>query len=268
MGKIIKIILITLLSIITITFLIGAYYLATYEAPAPVDTQTIVKEKALKYLHERYNEEFEIVNFIAPEPYHNFYNIVAFPKGQPKEEEQKILIHGWITKNNKSSSKEKITFYDNYSVVKLIPELKNKISNLVLTDYSECKIHIAFHKERIEKTTAKYNSVEEFLENDDYWKHSMGTTIFTLNNTIDDKNILNKYSQDLFNHLVHDNFSGSVELCFYSNANIYKKLDTSLGKYGDWRYEDTDWGTCGKDFVYSWCNLKEGEQPEIHFEDH
>ena len=102
MGKIIKIILITLLSIITITFLIGAYYLATYKVPAPVDTQTMVKEKALKYLKERYNEEFEIVNFINPEPYHNFYNITALRKGDPNDIEHEVTLHGWVTKGEKN----------------------------------------------------------------------------------------------------------------------------------------------------------------------
>ena len=267
MGKVKKFILITFLSIIAIAFLISAYYLATYELPAPVDTRAVVTEKALNYLNERYGEDFEIVNFIDPEPYHNFYNIIAFPKGKPKEEEQKIIVHGWVTKTRKSSQKEKIDFYDNYTVAKLIPQIKNKISNIVLTDYPECKIHITFHKEWIQKNTNIYTSVEEFLAEDDYWKPSMSATIFTLNKTIDDKDKLKKYSKTLFNRLIEENFSGSVELCFYSNINIYKKLDTSLGQYGEWRYEDTDWGTCGKDFVYSWCSLKNEEQLKIHFED-
>ena len=267
MGKVKKFILITFLTIIAITFLISAYYLATYKIPAPVDTRAIVKEKALKYLNERYGEEFEIVNLIDPEPYHNFYNIIAFPKGKPKEEEQKIIVHGWVTKTRKSSQKEKIDFYDNYTVAKLIPQIKNKISNIVLADYPECKIHITFHKEWIQKNTKKYSSVEEFLTQDNYWKSSMSIDIFTYNKNIENKKLLERYCNDLFEKLSNKNFDGSAEIYFYNNISIYKKIDDSLGIYGTWMYEFTDWGERGKDFIYSRCDFNIDGKTNIDFRD-
>lgn len=190
MSKVKKILLITFLSIIGIAFLISAYYLATYELPAPVDKRAIAKEKALNYLKERYGEEFEIVNFIDPEAYHNFYNITALRRGDPNDIEHEVTLHGWVTKGEKKlfkKEKDKITFYDNYAAIKVIPELKEIISRLVLEDYPECKIHISFHKEWIQENINLYNSADDFLKKDTYWKQSMSIAIFTIDEKINSK---------------------------------------------------------------------------------
>lgn len=269
MGKAIKIILTTLLSIIVIAFLIAAYYLATYKIPAPVDTRAIVKEKALKYLKDRYGEEFEIVNFIDPEPYHNFYNITALRRGNPNDIEHEVTLHGRVTKGEKKlfkKEKDKITFYDNYAAIKVIPELKKQISKLVLEDYSECKIHISFHKEWIQENINLYNSAEEFLKKDTYWKHSMTITIFTLDEKINEKKRLKNYSKKIFKQLVDKNFLGSASIHFYKDNYNYDKINTSLIHQNsrDLSYMSE---ICGEDFVYSRCNLIKTENLKFDFRD-
>ena len=269
MHKVIKIIFITFLSIIGIAFLISAYYLATYELPAPVDTRAIAKEKALNYLKERYGEDFEIVNFIDPEPYHNFYNITALRIGDPNDIEHEVTLHGWVTKGEKKlfkKGKDKITFYDNYAAIKVIPELKEKISELVLEDYPECKIHISFHKEWIQNNVDLYSSAKEFLEKDTYWKHSMSIAIFTLDEKIDEKRRLKKYSKKIFKQLVEENFLGNASIHFYKDNNNYDKINTSLIHQNprDLSYMSE---ICGEDLVYSRCNLRKAEDLKFDFRD-
>ena len=264
MGKVIKIILITFLPIVAIIFLIGAYYLATYEVPAPVDTSAIVKEKALTYLKERYSEEFEITNFINPEPYHNFYNITALRKGDPNDIEHEVTLHGWVTEGEEKED-DKITFYDNYAAIKVIPELKEQISELVLEDYPECKIHISFHKEWMQENINLYNSVDDFLKNDTYWKESMSISIFTLDDKFNEKKRMKKYCKKIFKQLADKGFQGSASLYFY-NEKYYKEISDSIIRHYSW---DTTFmsATCGEDFVYSRCDFKEDRKFDIDFRD-
>ncbi|MBO4998778.1 MAG: hypothetical protein J6D02_12350 [Lachnospira sp.] len=265
MHKVIKIIFITFLSIIGIAFLISAYYLATYELPTPVDKWAIVKEKALNYLNERYGEDFEIVNFIEPEPYHNFYNITALRIGDPNDIEHEVTLHGWVTKGEKKlfkKGKDKITFYDNYAAVKIIPELKNHVANILKTECHDCKIYISFYREWIKQNTKIYSSVVDFIQRDDFWKKCMDIQIITFNTNIENKSKLEKISYKCAKKIFENNFTDTATIYYISNPNIYAGLSDSLEIY-DWTtdpsHKTSKYGNWGKDYVYVDCYIKDNK---------
>lgn len=169
-----------------------------------------------------------------------------------------------MKKNFLNKEKDKITFYDNYAAIKVIPELKKQISKLVLEDYSECKIHISFHKEWIQENINLYNSAEEFLKKDTYWKHSMTTSVFILDEKLS-INRLKEFSKNVFRQLGDNNFQGITSIYFYNNY-YYDKINNSPIHHYSWDMTFQS-ATCGKDFIYSWCSLEKGTQQEIHFED-
>lgn len=269
MGKVKKFILITFLSIIAITFLISAYYLATYDLPAPVDKRAIVKEKALNYLKDRYGEEFEVVNVIDPEPYHNFYKISAFHKNEEHDRDHEITLHGWVTKGAKKLRKrenDKITFYDNYAAIKIIPELKKQVSDLILKNYSDCKIHISFHREWIQNNVDLYYSAREFLKEDTYWKQTMSISIFTLDEKINEKKRMINYCEKVFEQMSDENFQGSASIYFY-NEKYYRKINDPQVVNNNATDMTFLSATCGKDFVYSRCDFKQNGKFNIDFRD-
>ena len=268
MHKVVKIIFITFLSITAIAFLISIYLGIKAILPEE-DRQTVVTREVLEYLNERYNEEFEVINFIPPSFNYASYIITAVRKGDPKDVEHSVTIHGWVSKEKKLFKKNKVTFYDNYPAIKLIPELKKQVSNIVLQDYPECKIHIKFYKEWIQENINEYDSAEEFLEKDEYWKRSMSIDIFTYNKNIDDKKNLKIYSEKLFKKLANENFRATAEIYFYNDINIYNNINDTI-PISNLSWVDALTNTrpeCGKDFVYSHAILEESEKLVVEFRD-
>lgn len=51
----------------------------------------------------------------------------------------------------------------------MIPELKKQISNLIPEDYTECKIHITFHKDWIQNNVDLYSSTSDSLAYRNPW---------------------------------------------------------------------------------------------------
>ncbi|MBO4998771.1 MAG: hypothetical protein J6D02_12315 [Lachnospira sp.] len=245
MGKVKKFILITFLTIIAITFLISAYYLATYKIPAPVDTRAIVKEKALKYLNERYGEEFEITSCGE---YINSDNYIAYAyvKGMPQNDDYKVTLRGWITKG-----KNKITFRDNYVAIKLKPELKEYIAYALKEVCPECLIDVTFPNNCLENNVDEYKTLEEFLLKDTYWKPFIDVQIIVYK---ENKNKLTNYSNIILSNLVDKKIGGSATLYFITNQNKYNEIVHN---------PEMDIGICGEDYVYTHCILKENKTFDI-----
>lgn len=109
MHKVVKIIFITFLSLSAIAFLISIYLGIKAILPEE-DRQTVVTREVLEYLNERYNEEFEIINFIPPSFNYASYIITAVRKGDPKDVEHWVTIHGWVSKKRKYLRKRKLFF--------------------------------------------------------------------------------------------------------------------------------------------------------------
>lgn len=247
MCKAKKILLITFLSIIGIAFLISAYYLATYELPAPVDKRAVVKEKALNYLKERYGEEFEITSC---REYVNSDNYIAYAyvKGMPQNDDYKVTIRGWITKGN-----NKITFRDNYVAIKLKPELKEYIANLLKEECTECIVDIIFPNNCLESNVDEYKTVEDFLMYDTHWNPYIDVQIFVYRENTNQKN-LTKFCNTILSNLVDKKIAGSATLYFINNQNKFTEILHN---------PDIDIGICGKDYVYTHCILKRNKNFDI-----
>lgn len=253
------------LIIFVTTFITTGFYLGIKAMLPEEDRQTVVTKEVLEYLNERYGEEFEVINFIPPSFNYASYIITAVRKGDPKDVEHSVTIHGWVSKKKKLFKKNKITFYDNYAAIKVIPELKELVSDLVLQDYPECKIHITFHKEWIQENINLYSSVDEFLKKDTYWKQSMSISIFTLDEKFNEKKRMKKYCKKIFEQMADKNFQGSSSLYFY-NEKYYYKIDDSL-TYSNTTDMTFLSATCGRDFIYSRCDFKQNGKFNIDFRD-
>ena len=83
-------------------------------------SEETIRNDVSTYLEERYDEKFVITNIIFPNFNYASYIITAYPEGKPQKSDYKITIHGWVNKGL-------IDYYDNYPVVKLIPELRDNI---------------------------------------------------------------------------------------------------------------------------------------------
>lgn len=83
-------------------------------------SEETIRNDVSTYLEERYEEKFVITNIIFPNFNYASYIITAYPEGKPQKSDYKITIHGWVNKGL-------IDYYDNYPVVKLIPELSEYI---------------------------------------------------------------------------------------------------------------------------------------------
>lgn len=151
--------------------------------------------------------------------------------------------------------------------VKFIPELKIMVSNLVLEDYPECKIHLKFDKEWIQKNGEVYNSAQEFLEKDRYWKKSMKIKIFVFADDFENKKFLKNYSKKIFEKLIENQFQGSARCLFIKNYDSYIDIEEAFHIY-DWMTDTSKGlGKCGKDYVYSDCILKDNKNLDINFDD-
>lgn len=107
-------------------------------------TESDVRKDVSSYLEERYEEKFVITNVIFPSFNYASYIITAYPEGKPQKSDYKVTIHGWVKKGL-------INYYDDYPLIKLIPELKKYISDVVGEYFPENKVYVDFYKEWIRK---------------------------------------------------------------------------------------------------------------------
>ena len=83
-------------------------------------TEKTIEQDVKKYLKKRYKQDFHVTNIIPPSYEYASYIITVYPYGKPMDEEHKATVQGW-------EKDGLITYYDNYALVKLIPEFKEYI---------------------------------------------------------------------------------------------------------------------------------------------
>lgn len=70
--------------------------------------------------------------------------------------------------------KRLINYYDNYPVIRLIPELKEYISDVVGEYFPENKVYVDFYNEWIRENEDKDMTLDDFLNDIDGDWHSVG----------------------------------------------------------------------------------------------
>lgn len=130
-------------------------------------TEAVIRKDVGRYLEERYEEKFVITNVIFPGFNYASYIITAYPEGKPRKSDYKVTVHGW-------EKKGLINYYDNYPVVKLIPELKEYISDVVGEFFPENKVYVDFYKEWIRENIDKDFTLDDFLNDIEGDWHSAG----------------------------------------------------------------------------------------------
>ena len=124
-------------------------------------SEETIRNDVSTYLEERYDEKFVITNIIFPNFNYASYIITAYPEGKPQKSDYKITIHGWVNKGL-------IDYYDNYPVVKLIPELREYISDVVGEYFPENKVYVSFYKVREDGTTPLSGTVFQIKAGNSY----------------------------------------------------------------------------------------------------
>lgn len=131
-------------------------------------SEETIRQDVSAYLEERYDEKFVITNILFPNFNYASYIITAYPEGKPEKSDYKITIHGW-------KNKGLIDYYDNYPVVKLIPELREYISDVVGEYFPENKVYVqSIDQEWIRENIDENYSLERFLNDIEGEWHSAG----------------------------------------------------------------------------------------------
>lgn len=195
-------------------------------------TEQVIREDVTQYLKERYGEEFVITNVLPPGYNYASYIITAYPSGASQDYEHKVTIQGW-------EKRGLITYYDNYPIVKLIPELNQYISDVV-SDYSlENKIYVDFYKEWYSENIEKNLSVDALLENKEHpWHSSLWCYICLPYKGETDTELVNKIN-NLVAGLGINNLSG-IFLVVVMKREIFDSLTNDIN--------GTYWGENGRDF--------------------
>ena len=196
-------------------------------------TEETIRQDVSAYLEERYDEKFVITNIIFPNFNYASYIITAYPEGKPQKSDYKITIHGW-------ENKGLIDYYDNYPVVKLIPELREYISDVVGDYFPENKVYVeSFHQEWIRGNIDKNITLDEFLNDIEGEWHSAGWfDICIPHEGQNDKALLEKINK-MASFLTEKKLSG------------FFFVDVMCNNYDDLSdyYDDFTLGKYGKDFV-------------------
>ena len=165
---------IILISIIVLIALLSAVTVLAFKMQLPRrialwnPSEETIRQDVSAYLEERYDEKFVITNIIFPNFNYASYIITAYPDGKPQKSDYKITIHGWVNKGL-------IDYYDNYPVVKIKPELKEYISNIVDKFFVDNRVYVQnFHQEWIRKNMDKNYSFDMFLNDIEGEWHSAG----------------------------------------------------------------------------------------------
>lgn len=190
-------------------------------------TEATIRKDVSSYLEERYEEKFVITNVIFPSFNYASYIITAYPEGKPQKSDYKIRIQGWVNKGL-------INYYDNYPIIKLIPEFKEYISDAVGEYFPENKVYVDFYNEWIRENIDKDITLDDFLNDiEGEWHSSPWCYICIPYGDQDDKHLLNKLNKTTGN-MAKKNISGSyffVIMYNYNNLPLFSE-EIHLGEHG------------------------------------
>ena len=196
-------------------------------------SEETIRQDVSAYLEERYDEKFVITNIIFPNFNYASYIITAYPEGKPEKSDYKITIHGW-------ENKGLIDYYDNYPVVKLIPELREYISDVVGEYFPENKVYVqSIDQEWIRENIDENYSLERFLNDIEGEWHSAGWYHICIPyDESNDDDLLDKVNK-LATYMAENSLSG-----FFFIDVIFDNYCT-LSDY----YDDLTLGEARKDFI-------------------
>ena len=217
-------------------------------------SEETIRQDVSAYLEERYDEKFVITNIIFPNFNYASYIITAYPEGKPQKSDYKVTIHGW-------ENKGLIDYYDNYPVVKLIPELREYISDVVGEYFPENKVYVDFYNEWIRENVDKNMTLEDFLNDiDGEWHNAGWYRVCIPHNNHNDELILKNINETI--NLLSQNKISGICLVDVMYNNYY-----NLPEY----YEGKGLGKSGKDFYsYDYYIARDGsfsEETEVKSND-
>lgn len=217
-------------------------------------TEKTIEQDVKKYLKKRYKQDFHVTNIIPPSYEYASYIITVYPYGKPMDEEHKATVQGW-------EKDGLIVYYDDYAVVKLIPEVKKYIANIVKEQFPENKIHIYFSKEWYENNVDPNITLKELLKNNSgEWMSGIDIQILVYKKDLGKKQFLVE-AEKLVEKLVGQNIIGALRIYLMYNYNIYDSLPEGLTR-------NVNIGTRGKEYIYVWTYICQDKKiSELELED-
>ncbi len=123
-----------------------------------------VKQDAIKYLEERYGEEFEIESVRGMSYAYDYINMYAYPRGF-QDEEHKFKIQGRFNEEGN------LEYVDSYVMVKLSDDYEAYIDPIIGEYFEEYKFYVRFNSEWLTNNLAPDTKLEDLWElhaNEDY----------------------------------------------------------------------------------------------------
>lgn len=175
-----------------------------------------VEQEVLKYLEERYNEEFVVMYNRGSGPAYNYVQLYGYPKGY-SDEKHKFEIQGYYNKWGK------LEYYDSYVMVKLTDDYEAYIDPIIGAYFEEYKFYIKFDSEWLTSNLPSDTKLE------DLWKlrANIDYPLPTLHINFS-PNMEEKYEGDALEFtmelLKKQKFRGCVETLIFFDETLYGNI--------------------------------------------
>lgn len=116
-----------------------------------------VKEDTIKYLEERYGEEFEIESVRGMSYAYDYINMYAYPKGL-QDEAHKFKIQGRLNEEGN------LEYCDSYVMVKIGDEYAAYVDRIIDESFDDYKFFLEFDSEWITSNLPPDTKVEDLFE--------------------------------------------------------------------------------------------------------
>ena len=175
-----------------------------------------VEQEVLKYLEERYNEEFVVMYNRGSGPAYNYVQLYGYPKGY-SDEKHKFEIQGYYNKWGK------LEYYDSYVMVKLTDDYEAYIDPIIGEYFEEYKFYIEFDSEWLTSNLPSDSKLEDLWElraNEDY---PLPTIYIYIYNADKDRN----YLENMVKEFSVNNIRCSGRIVYYYDYERYTTLTRS-----------------------------------------
>lgn len=213
MLKKVKMILLIFMGIAAL-FLVACVAIKSYNHSKYQD-EFYVQQQALKYMQERYNEEFIVMYNRGMGGAYNYVQLYAYPITH-RDEMHKIEIQGYYNKWGK------LDFYDDYVMVRLTEEYEAYVAPIIDEYFDEYKFYIDFNAEWLTNNLPTDTQLEDLWELDANADYPLPRVFLYLRSCEEEKyndSIIQKLSQKL----QENNYRGVLSMIIYYDDSFYNK---------------------------------------------
>ena len=174
-----------------------------------------IEQDAMKYLEERYGEEFVIESIRGRSYAYDYINIYAYPK-EHQEESYQFKIQG------RYNEKGILEYTDSYVMLKLRDEYEAYIDPIIDEYFDEYKFYMDFDSEWITSNIPADAKLKDLWELDANVDYPLPSLYLYLSNN-EDENYTNTIIHDVAKALQNRNYRGYMQIVIYEDNIYYEK---------------------------------------------